>query len=144
MKMCCDSGAQLRAATWPCRAFQARLPHRFLALRKYGPGSSHLYPLVLWYLTSMPGLITAHQLDLESLLEDIESEKIMSPLSVIQVLTWNRVVSAGFVKGWLMRRIKASMEEITSVRSSLPLLCSWRWRQHAAGPTTCLFVPLAF
>ncbi|KAF8432962.1 hypothetical protein L210DRAFT_3614219 [Boletus edulis BED1] len=84
------------------------------ALRKYGPDNPHLYPLVLRFLTSTPALLTAHQADLESLLEHIESEKIMSPLSVVQVLSRNEVASVGLVKGWLMRRIKQGMEEIAT------------------------------
>ncbi|KAG9316168.1 hypothetical protein JVU11DRAFT_2188 [Chiua virens] len=84
------------------------------ALRKYGPDNPHLFPLVLRFLTSTPALLTAHQTDLESLLEHIESEKIMSPLSVVQVLSRNEVASVGLVKGWLMRRIKEGMEEIAT------------------------------
>lgn len=89
------------------------------ALRKYGPDNPHLYPLVLRFLTSTPALLTAHQTDLESLLEHIESEKIMSPLSVVQVLSRNEVASVGLVKDWLMRRMKEGMEEIATVRFSL-------------------------
>lgn len=94
------------------------------ALRKYGPDNPHLYPLVLRFLTSTPALLTAHQADLESLLEHIESEKIMSPLSVVQVLSRNDVASVGLVKGWLTRRIKEGVEEIATVHFSLScLLC---------------------
>jgi len=90
-----------------------------LALRKYGPDNPHLYPLVLRFLTSTPALLSAHQADLESLLEHIESEKIMSPLSVVQVLSRNEVASVGLVKGWLMRRIKEGRDEIATVRIAL-------------------------
>lgn len=84
------------------------------ALRKYGPDNPHLYPLVLRFLTSTPALLTTHQADLEVLLEHIESEKIMSPLSVVQVLSRNEVASVGLVKGWLMRRVKEGVEEIAT------------------------------
>lgn len=94
------------------------------ALRKYGPDNPHLYPLVLRFLTSTPALLTTHQADLEVLLEHIETEKIMSPLSVVQVLSRNEVASVGLVKGWLMRRVKEGVEEIATVR--FPLLCSLR------------------
>ena len=95
------------------------------ALRKHGPDNPHLYPLVLRFLTSTPALLTAHQADLEALLEHIESDKIMSPLSVVQVLSRNEVASVGLVKGWLMRRIKDGMDEIATVRSfSLYPLCT--------------------
>ena len=89
------------------------------ALRKYGPGNPHLYPLVLRFLTSTPALLTTHQADLETLLEHVESEKIMSPLSVVQVLSRNEVASVGLVKGWLMRRIKEGRDEIATVCFSL-------------------------
>ena len=89
------------------------------AQRKYGPGNPHLYLLVLRFLTSTPALLTAHQADLETLLEHVESEKIMSPLSVIQVLSRNKVASVGLVKGWLMRRIKGGRDEIATVCFSL-------------------------
>ena len=85
-------------------------------LHKYGPDNPHLYPLVLQFLTSTPALLTVHQADLESLLEHVESEKIMSPLSVVQVLSWNEVASVGLVNGWLMRQVKEGMEEIVTVR----------------------------
>ncbi|KAF9220088.1 hypothetical protein BS17DRAFT_788227 [Gyrodon lividus] len=84
------------------------------ALRKYGPTNPDLYPLVLRFLTSTPALLTAHQADLEELLEHVESEKIMSPLSVVQVLSRNGVASVGLVKGWLMRRIKEGREEVAT------------------------------
>ncbi|KAG9309131.1 hypothetical protein JVU11DRAFT_10838 [Chiua virens] len=90
------------------------------ALRKYGPDNPHLFPLVLRFLTSTPALLAAHQTGLESLLEHIESEKIMSPLSVVQVLSRNEVASVGLVKGWLMRRIKEGMEEIGTDQQLIP------------------------
>ncbi|KIJ12896.1 hypothetical protein PAXINDRAFT_117658 [Paxillus involutus ATCC 200175] len=84
------------------------------AIQKYGPTNPTLYPLVLRFLTSTPALLTAHQSDLEELLEHVESEKIMSPLSVVQVLSRNGVASVGLVKGWLMRRIKGGREEVST------------------------------
>ena len=53
------------------------------ALGKYGPENPHLYVLILRFFTSTPELLTANQVSLESLLEHIESEKIMSPLSIV-------------------------------------------------------------
>ena len=89
------------------------------ALGKYGPENPHLYPLVLRFFTSTPELLTANQASLEPLLEHIESEKIMSALSIVQVLSQNEVASVGLVKGWLMRQIKEGMEEIATVHFSL-------------------------
>ncbi|KIJ14753.1 hypothetical protein PAXINDRAFT_99818 [Paxillus involutus ATCC 200175] len=82
------------------------------AIQKYGPTKPTLYPLVLRFLTSTPALLTMHQSDLEELLEHVESEKIVSPLSVVQVLSRNGVASVGLVKGWLMRKIKEGKEEV--------------------------------
>ncbi|KAI6129765.1 hypothetical protein EDD16DRAFT_1543932 [Pisolithus croceorrhizus] len=84
------------------------------ALRQYGPSRPHLYPLVLRFLTATPELVSAHQTDLQEILEHVESEHIMTPLSVVQVLSRNNVASVGLVKGWLMRRIAKGKEEITT------------------------------
>ncbi|KAF9235208.1 hypothetical protein BU15DRAFT_78221 [Melanogaster broomeanus] len=98
------------------------------ALRKYGPTNPELYPLVLRFLTSTPALLTAHQADLEELLEHVESEKVMSPLSVVQVLSRNGVASVGLVKGWLMRRIKEGREEVATDQQ---LISSYRLETRA-------------
>jgi vacuolar protein sorting-associated protein 11 len=81
-------------------------------LNLYGPTRPHLYPLVLRFLTSSSGLLSRHTADIEKVLEHIEIEKIMAPLSVIQVLSRNGVASVGLVKQWLMTRIKESREDI--------------------------------
>lgn len=86
-----------------------------VALRQYGPAHPYLYPLVLRFLTSTPELVSAHQADLEEILEHVERERIMAPLTVVQVLSRNGVASVGLVKGWLMRRIAEGREEITTV-----------------------------
>ena len=88
-----------------------------VALRQYGPAHPYLYPLVLRFLTSTPELLSAHQADLEEILEHVEREHIMAPLTVVQVLSRNGVASVGLVKGWLMRRIAEGREEIATVRS---------------------------
>ncbi|EGN95815.1 hypothetical protein SERLA73DRAFT_95423 [Serpula lacrymans var. lacrymans S7.3] len=82
------------------------------ALELYGSSNPHLYPLVLRFLTSTPELLSSHKADIGAVLEHIEQEKIMPPLSVIQVLSRNGVASVGLVKQWLMTRIKESREEI--------------------------------
>jgi hypothetical protein len=58
-------------------------------------------------------------------LEHIETQKIMPPLGVIQVLSRNGVASVGLVKQWLMTRIKEAREEIHTVRgiSGIPHCC---------------------
>lgn len=89
---------------------------RYLAL--YGAERPQLYPLVLRFLTSEHGLLGKHQEDVGRVLEHIEEEKIMSPVSVVQVLARNGVASVGLVKGWLMTRIREAREEIQTVCSS--------------------------
>lgn len=86
-----------------------------VALRQYGPAHPYLYPLVLRFLTSTPELLSANQADLEEILEHVERERIMAPLTVVQVLSRNGVASVGLVKGWLMRRIAEGREEIATV-----------------------------
>jgi len=80
-------------------------------LNLYGTTRPHLYPLVLRFLTSSPELLSRHTADIGMVLEHIEKEKIMPPLSVIQVLSRNGVASVGLVKQWLMTRIKEAREE---------------------------------
>ncbi|KAI0086320.1 hypothetical protein BDY19DRAFT_894941 [Irpex rosettiformis] len=81
-------------------------------LDRYGPDHPHLYPLALRFLTSTPELLSRHKADLTGILEHIEQEKIMPPLTVVQVLSRNNVASVGLVKQWLMSRIKTAREEI--------------------------------
>ncbi|EKM61891.1 uncharacterized protein PHACADRAFT_205018 [Phanerochaete carnosa HHB-10118-sp] len=81
-------------------------------LDKYGAQQPGLYPLVLRFLTSSPELLGRHTDDLGRILEHIESEKIMPPLAVVQVLSRNNVASVGLVKQWLLSRIKSARAEI--------------------------------
>lgn len=91
-------------------------------LKRYGSAKPQLYPLVLRFLTSSPALLSRHQEDLKLVLEHIETEKIMPPLGVIQVLSRNGVASIGLVKQWLMTRIKEAREEINTVRRAIRAL----------------------
>lgn len=84
-------------------------------LNVYGSTRPHLYPLVLRFLTSSPEILSRHATDITSVLEYINTEKIMPPLGVIQALSRNGVASVGLVKQWLMMRIKESREEIHTV-----------------------------
>lgn len=85
------------------------------ALSRYGPDNHHLYPIVLRFLTSNAELLSRHSTELEEILETIESEKIMPPLGVIQVLSRNEVTSVGLLKNWLLLRIQNSRNEIETV-----------------------------
>ena len=84
-------------------------------LDTYGSQHPHLYPLVLRFLTSSPELLSRHTEDLRRILEYIDTEKIMPPLGVVQVLSRNGVTSVGLVKEWLLTRIKESDAEIKAV-----------------------------
>ncbi|KAL4080725.1 hypothetical protein J3A83DRAFT_4423637 [Scleroderma citrinum] len=98
------------------------------ALRQYGPAHPYLYPLVLRFLTSTPELLSVHQADLQEILEHVERERIMAPLTVVQVLSRNGVASVGLVKGWLMRRIAEGREEIATDKQ---LISSYRSETQA-------------
>ncbi|KAI0636391.1 hypothetical protein C8Q77DRAFT_1092491 [Trametes polyzona] len=92
-------------------------------LDQYGPGRPQLYPLVLRFLTSTPALLTKHREDVRRVLKVIDEEKLMPPVSVVQVLSRNSVASVGLVKEWLMARIKSAREE---VETDQKLIASYR------------------
>ncbi|OSD08241.1 hypothetical protein PYCCODRAFT_1429303 [Trametes coccinea BRFM310] len=92
-------------------------------LDQYGPGRPQLYPLVLRFLTSTPALLTKHREDVVRVLKVIDEEKIMPPVSVVQVLSRNSVASVGLVKEWLMARIKSAREEVDTDQK---LIASYR------------------
>ncbi|KAM6500061.1 vacuolar membrane protein [Amanita muscaria] len=83
-------------------------------LKNYGPSHPGLYPLVLRFLTSSPELLSKHQEDVKDMLEVIDKEGIMPPMSVVQVLTRNNVASVGLVKEWLVKKINDARVQIQS------------------------------
>jgi hypothetical protein len=85
-------------------------------LMHYGSEHPHLYELVLRFLTSTPELLERHREDLKGILDYIDEEGLMPPLSIIQVLSRNGVASVGLVKEWLIGRIQESRNEIQNVR----------------------------
>ncbi|EJD02144.1 uncharacterized protein FOMMEDRAFT_20927 [Fomitiporia mediterranea MF3/22] len=101
---------------WMAQETEAHVPEAstevLRALERYGPENYHLYTLALRFLTSSAELLSRHAQELEGVLETIEREKIMPPLSVIQVLSRNNVTSVGLVKQWMLIRIKESRDEI--------------------------------
>ncbi|TBU46903.1 hypothetical protein BD309DRAFT_953173 [Dichomitus squalens] len=100
----------------------------FRRLKQYGPGRERLYPLVLRFLTSTPALLAKHRDDVVDVLKVIDEEKIMPPVSVVQVLSRNDVASVGLVKEWLMTRIKSAREE---VETDQQLILSYRMETQA-------------
>ncbi|KAH9848923.1 hypothetical protein C2E23DRAFT_785321 [Lenzites betulinus] len=97
-------------------------------LDQYGPGRPQLYPLVLRFLTSTPALLTKHREDVVRVLKVIDEEKLMPPVSVVQVLSRNSVASVGLVKEWLMARIKSAREEVDTDQQ---LITSYRTETEA-------------
>ncbi|KAI6039353.1 hypothetical protein EDC04DRAFT_2868030 [Pisolithus marmoratus] len=77
-----------------------------VALRQYGPGNPHLYPLVLRFLTSTPELIYKRILE--------------------EVLSRNNVASVGLAKGWLMRRIAEGTRRDCNLSQDKQLISSYR------------------
>lgn len=89
-------------------------------LDRYGAKHPHLYPLVLRFLTSTPELLSRHSTDVSMILEHIDQEKIMPPLSIVQLLSRNGVATVGLVKEWLMTHIKSARNEIETVGAYEP------------------------
>ncbi|RPD67906.1 hypothetical protein L226DRAFT_517741 [Lentinus tigrinus ALCF2SS1-7] len=92
-------------------------------VRQYGAGRPQLYPLVLRFLTSTPALLAKHRDDVVDVLRVIDEEKIMPPVSVVQVLSRNGVASVGLVKEWLMARIQNARQEVDTDQQ---LIASYR------------------
>ena len=88
---------------------------RYLDL--YGPTNSHLYRLVLRYLTSSPEILSRHPNELQKLLQTIDAERIMPPLAVVQLLSRNGVASVGAVKEWLRYKVEETRQDVESDRS---------------------------
>ncbi|TFY60015.1 hypothetical protein EVJ58_g5412 [Rhodofomes roseus] len=83
---------------------------------------------VLRFLTSSPELLSRHTEDLQGVLQVVEENNIIQPLSVVQVLSRNGVTSVGLVKEWLMSRIRQAQEE---VRTDQQLIDSYRAETQA-------------
>ncbi len=83
------------------------------------------YPLVLRFLMSTPALLAKHHDDIADVLRVIDDEKIMPPVSVVQVLSRNGVASIGLVKEWLMVRFQSAQQEVDKVSFFGRPLASW-------------------
>lgn len=82
-------------------------------LNIHGANRPYLYPLVLRFLTSSPNVLAKHQDDIKSVIQHIDESGLMSPLAIVQALSWNGVASMGLVKQWLMKKITTSRSEIS-------------------------------
>lgn len=86
------------------------------ALRKYGPDEPQLYPAALAYFTSSPQVLKEAGDELDVVLRKIDSDRLMAPLQVIEILSNNAVATMGLVKRYLRDTISREREEIASVR----------------------------
>jgi len=82
----------------------------------YGPKHRHLYPLALRFLTSSEALLNRHSTDVERVVGYVDEEKIMPPLAILQLLSRNGIASVGLVKGWLVRKIGETRQDIDMVK----------------------------
>lgn len=89
------------------------------SLRRYGPSCHSLYLLVLRHLTSSSELLSRHQGDVLDILGEIDREKVMPPIAVVQILSSNGTASIGLVRDYLKRQLLAEKQEIDSVRRFL-------------------------
>jgi hypothetical protein len=85
----------------------------------YGPKHRHLYPLVLRFLTSSEVILSRHSADVERVIDYVDEEKIMPSLAILQLLSRNGIASVGLVKGWLVRKIGETRENIDMVKHHL-------------------------
>ena len=85
------------------------------SLRRYGPSQPSLYRTVLSYLTTTSSLLSHHQTDILSILDEVDERKIMPPVEVIEVLSKNGTASIGLVREFLKKQLMAEKQEIDSV-----------------------------
>ncbi|BGP22003.1 vacuolar membrane protein [Rhodotorula toruloides] len=93
------------------------------SLRRYGPSCHSLYRLVLRYLTTSSELLSRHQADILDILDEIDREKVMPPIAVVQILSSNGTASIGLVREYLKRQLLAEKQEIESDQA---LIASYR------------------
>ena len=88
-------------------------------LGKYGDTSPHMYQSVLRYLVSDSELLARHETDLFSLLDTIDEQHILSPVSVIELLGATDTARVGLVREYVKRHLLREQDEINSVRRAL-------------------------
>ncbi|GAA6048699.1 hypothetical protein NBRC10513_000711 [Rhodotorula toruloides] len=93
------------------------------SLRRYGPSCHSLYRLVLRHLTTSSELLSRHQADVLDILDEIDREKVMPPIAVVQILSSNGTASIGLVREYLKRQLLAEKQEIESDQA---LIASYR------------------
>ncbi|BGP05132.1 Vacuolar protein sorting-associated protein 11 [Rhodotorula toruloides] len=93
------------------------------SLRRYGPSCHSLYRLVLRHLTASSELLSRHQADVLDIFDEIDREKVMPPIAVVQILSSNGTASIGLVREYLKRQLLAEKQEIESDQA---LIASYR------------------
>lgn len=87
------------------------------ALRKYGPEEPQLYPAALAYFTSDPRVLEeAGPDELSAVLKRIDSQGLMAPLQVVQMLGANAVATMGMIKPYLQETVERERREIAANR----------------------------
>ncbi|GAA5850787.1 hypothetical protein JCM9279_003922 [Rhodotorula babjevae] len=84
------------------------------AVRRYGPSCPSLYALVLRHLTTSSDILSRHQADLLDLLDEVDRDKVMPPIKVVQLLSANGNASVGLVREYLKRQLLAEKQEFDS------------------------------
>jgi len=98
------------------------------ALKRYGQGRPYLYRLVLRFLSSSEELLGRHSAELGELLDEIERDRILDPIAVVQVLSRAGLASVGVVREYLKRHLAAERDEAAS---DLALIESYRAESSA-------------
>ncbi|KAJ5506800.1 Zinc finger RING-type [Penicillium expansum] len=86
------------------------------ALHRYGPDEPQLYVDALTYFASSPKILEEAGDELDTVLQHINQDGLLSPLQVIQALSNNAVVTMGRVKKYLSDNIDRERKEITTNR----------------------------
>lgn len=83
-------------------------------LGRYGDYEPQLYPILLRHLASSEKLLSRHHGDLETILQHIERERLMSPLEVVQTLSKKGVASVGLIRSFLIRSINSQKADMVT------------------------------
>lgn len=88
------------------------------ALRRYGSARPYLYTLVLRYLTTSSELLSRHQDDVSVILSTVDTQRILPPIAVVQILSKGGMATVGLLSGYLKRQLARERDEVDSVRPS--------------------------
>ncbi|KKY27486.1 putative vacuolar protein sorting protein [Phaeomoniella chlamydospora] len=88
------------------------------ALQRYGPETPSLYLDALTYVSSSPQILeeAGGEKALTSILREIQTRNLLSPLQVIQLLSSTSVIKMGMIKDYLSSNIEKERKVINSNR----------------------------